>query len=55
MRFRIEYSPAAVAHLKALTARPQAILLDGVVRHLSVDPSAETRHRKRMRPNPLAG
>jgi mRNA-degrading endonuclease RelE of RelBE toxin-antitoxin system len=54
MRFRIEYSPAAVAHLKALMARQQSIVLDGVVRHLSVDPNAETRHRKRMRPNPLA-
>ena len=54
MRFRIEYAPATVAHLKALTARQQAIVLDGVVRHLSVDPTAETRHRKQMRPNPLA-
>jgi mRNA-degrading endonuclease RelE of RelBE toxin-antitoxin system len=54
MRFRIEYAPAAVAHLKALTARQHAIVLDGVVRHLSVDPTVETRHRKQMRPNPLA-
>jgi mRNA-degrading endonuclease RelE of RelBE toxin-antitoxin system len=54
MRFRIEYAPATIAHLKALTARQQSIVLDGVVRHLSVDPNAEMRRRKRMRPNPLA-
>jgi len=54
MRFRIEYAPATVPHLKALTARQQAIVLDGVTRHLSADPMVETRHRKPMRPNPLA-
>jgi hypothetical protein len=37
-----------------LNARKQAIVLDGVARHLSVDPMVETRHRKPMRPNPLA-
>jgi hypothetical protein len=29
-------------------------VLDGVARHLSVDPKVETRRRKPMRPNPLA-
>jgi hypothetical protein len=37
-----------------LMSTKTAIVLDGVVRHLSVDPTAETRHRKQMRPNPLA-
>ncbi|HVE65511.1 MAG TPA: type II toxin-antitoxin system RelE/ParE family toxin [Thermoanaerobaculia bacterium] len=54
MTFRIEYAPATVAHLKALTARQQSIVLDGVVRYLSVDPMVETRNRKPRRPNPLA-
>jgi mRNA-degrading endonuclease RelE of RelBE toxin-antitoxin system len=54
MRFRIEYAPATIAHLKALTARQQSIVLDGVARYLSVDPMFETRNRKPMRPNPLA-
>jgi mRNA-degrading endonuclease RelE of RelBE toxin-antitoxin system len=54
MGFRIEYASATVAHLKALTASQQAIVLNGVGRHLRVDPMAETRKRKPMRPNPLA-
>jgi len=54
MRFRIEYAPAAVLHLQALTARQQSIVLDRVARSLTVDPMVETRHRKPMRPNPLA-
>ncbi|HZI67466.1 MAG TPA: hypothetical protein VFF17_12950 [Thermoanaerobaculia bacterium] len=54
MTFRIEYAPAAVAHLKALTARQQSIVLDRVPRYLATDPMVETRNRKPMRPNPLA-
>jgi mRNA-degrading endonuclease RelE of RelBE toxin-antitoxin system len=54
MRFRIEYAPATVAHLKALTARQQSIVFDGVSRHLSTPPIEETRHCKPMRPNPIA-
>jgi mRNA-degrading endonuclease RelE of RelBE toxin-antitoxin system len=54
MRFRIEYAPATIAHLTALTARQQSIVLDRVSRYLSVDPMVETRYRKPMRPNPLA-
>lgn len=54
MTFRIEYAPATVSHLQASSARRQAIVLDGVVRHLSVDPMVETRRRKPMRPNSLA-
>ena len=54
MRFRIEYAPATISHLKALTVRQQSIVLDGVASYLSVDPMNETRNRKPMRPNPLA-
>ena len=54
MKFRIEYAPTTVVHLKALTARQQSTVLDGVANHLSIDPMVETRHRKPMRPNPLA-
>ena len=54
MRFRIEYAPATISHLKALTARQQSIVLDGVARYLSTDPMVETRNRKPMRPNALA-
>jgi mRNA-degrading endonuclease RelE of RelBE toxin-antitoxin system len=54
MRVRVEYSPATVAHLKALTARQQSIVLEGVARHLSMLPIEETRRCKPMRPNPIA-
>jgi mRNA-degrading endonuclease RelE of RelBE toxin-antitoxin system len=52
--YRIEYSPAAEEHLRALTARQQAIVLDAVDRKLSHEPAVETRNRKPMRPNPVA-
>jgi mRNA-degrading endonuclease RelE of RelBE toxin-antitoxin system len=54
VRFRIEYSPEAEAHLYALSARDQVIVLDAIERQLSYQPTVETRHRKPMRPNPLA-
>jgi mRNA-degrading endonuclease RelE of RelBE toxin-antitoxin system len=54
MRFRIEYAPATISHLKALTARQQSIVLAGAARYLSVDPNVETRNRKPMRLNPVA-
>ena len=54
MAYGIEYSPDAEDHLRALTARQQAIVLDTVVRQLAEQPVVETRNRKPMRPNPLA-
>jgi hypothetical protein len=40
--------------LRYLTARQQAIVLDTVDEQLTHQPTVETRHRKPMRPNPLA-
>ncbi len=54
MAYRIEYSPEAEDHLRALTARQQAIVLDTVDAQLMYEPTVETRNRKPMRPNPLA-
>lgn len=54
MAYRIEYSPAAEEHLRALTAREQATVLDIVDRQLQHEPMTETRNRKPMRPNPIA-
>ncbi len=54
MRYRIEYSRPAVSHLRALTAREQRTIVDAVERSLGAEPTVETRHRKRMRPNPVA-
>lgn len=54
MPYRIEYSPDAVDHLRALTRREQAIVLNRVDEALKHQPRMETRNRKRMRPNLLA-
>jgi len=52
--YRIEYSPEAEGHLRFLTARQRAAVLDGVDEQLVHEPMIETRNRKPMRPNPLA-
>lgn len=54
MPYRIEYSPDAEGHLRALTARQQAVVLDTVDRQLIHQPIVETKNRKPMRPNPVA-
>ena len=54
MAFQIEYSPAAEDHLRALTARQRARVLDTVDVQLMHQPDVETRNRKPMRPNPVA-
>lgn len=54
MPYRIEYSPDAEDHLRLLTARQQAIVVDTVDRQLRHQPTVETRNRKPMRPNPTA-
>jgi len=52
--YRIEYSPEAEDHFRALSARQQRIVLDTVNRQLAFQPMMETRRRKPMRPNPVA-
>jgi mRNA-degrading endonuclease RelE of RelBE toxin-antitoxin system len=52
--YRIEYSPEAEEHLRFLTARQRATVLDSVDEQLMYEPMVETRNRKPMRPNPLA-
>jgi mRNA-degrading endonuclease RelE of RelBE toxin-antitoxin system len=52
--YRIEYSPEVEDHLRALTARQQALVLDTVDKQLKYQPTVETRNRKPMRPNPVA-
>jgi mRNA-degrading endonuclease RelE of RelBE toxin-antitoxin system len=52
--YRVEYSPAIVEHLRVLTARQRALVLDAIDEQLAHQPTVETRNRKPMRPNPLA-
>lgn len=52
--YYIEYSPDTEDHLRSLTARQRAIVLDTVEKQLAYQPTVETRNRKQMRSNPLA-
>jgi len=52
--YGIEYSPEAVDHLAALTARKSATVLDVVGRQLRHEPTRATRNRKVLRANPVA-
>jgi len=54
LAYQIEYSPDAEDHLRGLTARQRAIVLDNVDDQLTYQPGVETRNRKPMRPNPIA-
>jgi mRNA-degrading endonuclease RelE of RelBE toxin-antitoxin system len=54
LSYRIEYSPDAEDHLRALARRQQVLLLNTVDRQLIHQPTFATRNRKPMRPNPLA-
>ncbi|MGQ0551259.1 MAG: type II toxin-antitoxin system RelE family toxin [Armatimonadota bacterium] len=54
MTYRIEYSPEAEEHLRALTARRRAIAVDSIDRQLDRPPTVRTRNRRLMRPNLLA-
>jgi mRNA-degrading endonuclease RelE of RelBE toxin-antitoxin system len=54
LAYRIEYSPESEAHLRYLTARQQAIVLDTVDEQLMYQPIVETKNRKPMRLNLLA-
>jgi mRNA-degrading endonuclease RelE of RelBE toxin-antitoxin system len=54
LAYQIEYSDAAIEHLKVLTTRQQRIVLDAVDQQLQYEPLVETTNRKPMEPNSLA-
>jgi mRNA-degrading endonuclease RelE of RelBE toxin-antitoxin system len=54
MPYRIEFSPEVEDHLRVLTARQQAIVLDAINARLVDQPTVETRNRKPMHSNLLA-
>lgn len=54
MPYRVEYSPEAEDHLRALTARQRTTVFDTVDEQLPHEPTVETKNRKPMRPNPVA-
>jgi mRNA-degrading endonuclease RelE of RelBE toxin-antitoxin system len=54
MTFEIEFSEDSERHLTALLSRDRKTLLDAIETQLSHEPTQPTRHRKLLRPNPLA-
>jgi len=54
LSYQIEYTDAAIEHLKSLTTREQRTVLDTVDEQLKYEPLVETRNRKPMKPNSLA-
>ena len=54
MAYRVEYSPDATEHLRALTAHQRTVVVDTVEQQLTHQPTHETKNRKPMRPNPIA-
>lgn len=55
MPYRIEFTPKAREHYAALTAGERALVRDGVRAQLTHQPTVETRRRKPLRPNTMAG
>jgi hypothetical protein len=54
MAYEIRSAASVKKHLKALTARERATVLEEIERQLAHEPLVETRRRKPLRPNPVA-
>lgn len=54
MPYRIQYTRTALGHLRQLTARQRAIVLDTVDEQLTYEPTTATRNHNNMIPNALA-
>ena len=54
MVYRVDFSPEADDHIASLKAHERARLLDAIARQLAHQPTIQTRHRKPLRPNPVA-
>ena len=52
--YEIKYTSEAVKDLRSLRKVDQEEVLDGVDTHLRYEPAAETRNRKKLRPNDVA-
>ncbi len=54
MPYTVEFAQSVERHLRVLTAREQTTVLNAIGRQLLHEPLKETRHRKPLRPNPIA-
>ena len=54
MTYHIDFAQAVQAHFKSLTAFQRGTVLEAIATQLVEEPLKETRHRKPLRPNPVA-
>ena len=54
MPYTVEFAQSVERHLRVLTAPERTTILDAIGRQLRHEPLKETRHRKPLRPNPVA-
>jgi len=52
--YAVEFAQSVEGHFRALTARERSTVLSAIDRQLLHEPLKETRHRKPLRPNPIA-
>ena len=54
MPYTVEFAESVERQLRGLTTRERTTILDAIGRQLPHEPLKETRHRKPLRPNPIA-
>ena len=54
MPYAVEFAQSVEGHFRALTARERSTVLGAIDGQLLHEPLKETRHRKPLRPNPIA-
>ena len=54
MPYTVEFAQSVERHLRVLTARERTTIFDATGRQLLHEPVKETRHRKPLRPSPIA-
>jgi len=54
MPYTVEFAESVEDHFRPLTARDRTTALAAIDRQLLHEPLKETRHRKPLRPNPIA-
>ncbi|VXD23385.1 putative Plasmid stabilization system protein,RelE/ParE family [Planktothrix serta PCC 8927] len=52
--YDIEFAESVRQHLRSLSPREIAIIIDAIEEQLVYDPLTQTRNRKPLRPNPIA-
>jgi mRNA-degrading endonuclease RelE of RelBE toxin-antitoxin system len=52
--YAVEFALSVERHFRALTVRERSTVLGAIDRQLVHEPLNETRHRKPLRPNPIA-